>query len=77
MLTCRAFEALLAELGTTPAATAYVGDDVHADIEGAAGVGMRPVQELFEGGPDLHPDAVAHVDRADLATSLPDVLAGL
>jgi putative hydrolase of the HAD superfamily len=73
----RAFEALLAELGTEPAETAYVGDDVHADVEGAAGVGMRPVQVLFEGGPDPHPDAVAHVDRADLATSLPDVLAGL
>jgi putative hydrolase of the HAD superfamily len=73
----RAFEALLAELGTTPAETAYVGDDVHADIEGAAAVGLRPVQVLFEGSADPHPDAVAHVDRADLATALPDVLAGL
>jgi putative hydrolase of the HAD superfamily len=70
----RAFEALLSELGATPQETVYVGDDVHADIEGAAGVGMVPVQVLFEGSADPHPEAAALVDRDDLATALPEVL---
>jgi putative hydrolase of the HAD superfamily len=70
----RAFEALLAELGTPADETVYVGDDVHADIEGAAAAGLRPVQVVFEGSADPHPAAVAVVDRADLATTLPDLL---
>ena len=73
----RAFEALLAELDTDPAETVYVGDDAAADVEGAAGVGMLPVQVVFEGSADPHPDAVAVIDRDDLATELPDVLEGL
>ena len=70
----RAFEALLSELDTTPEETVYVGDDVHADIEGAAGVGMVPIQVLFEGSADPHPEAAAFVDRDDLATALPELL---
>ncbi|WP_318569135.1 HAD family hydrolase [Salinigranum marinum] len=70
----QAFEALLSELDTAPAETVYVGDDVHADIEGAAGVGMVPIQVLFEGSADPHPEAAAFVDRDELATALPGVL---
>ncbi|WP_152042833.1 HAD family hydrolase [Salinigranum salinum] len=70
----RAFEALLAELDTDPGETVYVGDDVAADVEGAAGVGMLPVQVVFPGSADPHPDAVAVIDRDDLATELPDLL---
>jgi putative hydrolase of the HAD superfamily len=70
----RAFEALLAELGTAPDDTVYVGDDIHADIAGAAGVGITPVQVTFDGSADPHPDAAATVDRDALSTDLPDVL---
>jgi putative hydrolase of the HAD superfamily len=70
----RAFETLLAELGTVPDETVYVGDDVHADIAGAAGVGITPVQVTFDGSADRHPDAAATVDRDALSTDLPDVL---
>ncbi|MCY4464115.1 MAG: HAD family hydrolase [Chloroflexi bacterium] len=35
------FESALAKLGTEPAETVFVGDNFHADIEGALGVGMR------------------------------------
>jgi putative hydrolase of the HAD superfamily len=73
----RAFEALLTELGMPADETVYVGDDVHADIEGAAAAGLRPVQVVFEGSADPHPDAVAVVDRADLATTLPSLLGRL
>jgi putative hydrolase of the HAD superfamily len=70
----RAFEALLSELGTAPGETVYVGDDVHADIEGAAGVGITPIQVTFDGSADPHPDAAATVDRDALAATLPDLL---
>jgi putative hydrolase of the HAD superfamily len=73
----RAFTALLDELGTDPHETVFVGDDVHTDIEGAADVGMLPVQVVFEGSADSHPEAVAVVERDDLATTLPDLLTRL
>jgi putative hydrolase of the HAD superfamily len=73
----RAFEALLAELGTDPAETVYVGDDVRADVEGAAAAGLRPVQVVFPGSADPHPDAVATVERDALPSTLPAVLDGL
>lgn len=73
----RAFEALLSELGTTPAETVYVGDDVHADIQGASAVGITPVQVVFDGSADPHPDAVATIDRDSLSTALPDLLTRL
>ena len=72
-----AFEALLDELGTVPGRTAYVGDDVEADIAGAAAAGLHPVQVLFPGGPDPDPRAAAHVDRDALPERLFDVLASL
>jgi putative hydrolase of the HAD superfamily len=70
----RAFEALRSELGTAPAETVYVGDDVEADVEGAAAAGMVPVQVVFEGSADPHPAATAVVHRDDLATELPALL---
>lgn len=70
----RAFEALCSGLGTPPEETVYVGDDPQADIEGAAGVGMIPVQVVFEGSADPHPAAAATLARDDLATELPALL---
>lgn len=72
-----AFEALLAALGTEPAETAFVGDRVGDDVEGAAEAGLLPIQVLYEGGPDPSPRARAHVDRESLATELPEILAEL
>jgi putative hydrolase of the HAD superfamily len=73
----RAFEALLADLGTAPGETVYVGDDVRADVEGAAGAGLVPIQVVFEGSPDPHPAAAAVLDRPDLAETLPELLGRL
>ncbi|MGQ4555246.1 HAD-IA family hydrolase [Halobellus sp. GM3] len=72
-----AFAALLEALGSDPGETAFVGDDVDADVAGAADAGLVPIQVLYEGGPDPSPRAAAHLDRAQLVTRLPDVLAGL
>jgi putative hydrolase of the HAD superfamily len=69
-----AFETLLGELGTTAAETVFVGDDVDADVAGAASAGIDAIQVTFSGGPDPDPAAVAHVDRAELATRLPAIL---
>jgi len=73
----RAFETLLAELGTTAERTAYVGDDVEADVAGAAAAGLKPVQVCYPGGPDPDPRAAAHVERDSLVADLADVLAAL
>jgi putative hydrolase of the HAD superfamily len=73
----RAFEALCEALGAPPGATAYVGDAPEPDIAGAAAAGLHPVQVLYEGGPDPHPDAVATVERAELVERLPTVLDAL
>jgi putative hydrolase of the HAD superfamily len=70
----RAFEALCSDLGTAPGETVYVGDDPRTDVEGAAGVGMVPVQVVFEGSADPHPAAAAVLARDDLATELPALL---
>ena len=70
----RAFEALLSELGTAPDETVYVGDDVHADIQGASELGITPVQVVFDGSADPHPDAAATVDRDSISVDLPDLL---
>ncbi|MFB6252851.1 MAG: HAD family hydrolase [Halobellus sp.] len=72
-----AFEALLNALGTEPGETAYVGDDVTADIAGAADAGLVPIQVLFEGGPESSPRAAAHLPRNELVSRLPDVLESL
>jgi putative hydrolase of the HAD superfamily len=69
-----AFEALLEALGTAPSETVYVGDDVDADVRGAAAAGIDAVQVLFEGGPAPDPAAMAHLDRDELAERLPALL---
>jgi putative hydrolase of the HAD superfamily len=69
-----AFDALLSALGTAPAETVYVGDDVDADVAGAAAAGLRPVQVISPDGPDPDPRAAAHVDRSRLDAALPAVL---
>ena len=72
-----AFEALLDALGSDPEETAYVGDDVDADIAGAADAGLVPIQVTFEGGPSPSPRAAAHVQRDRLVAELPELLEGL
>lgn len=47
------------ELGVEPAATLFVGDDLLADVRGAADVGMRTVQALWfraDDAPGIEPD---------------------
>lgn len=73
----RAFEALCEALDAPPARTAYVGDTPEADIAGAATAGLRPVQVLYEDGPEPHPDAAATVERTELVERLPSILDGL
>lgn len=70
-----AFEALLDALGREASETAYVGDDVEADIAGAADAGLLPIQVLYDGGPEPSPRAAAHVQRDDLVRRLPEILA--
>jgi len=72
-----AFEALLAALDTNPEETVYVGDDVDADIAGAADAGLVPVQVTFEGGPPASPRAAAQIPRDRLIAELPDLLEDL
>jgi putative hydrolase of the HAD superfamily len=72
-----AFEALLDALGSDPGETVYVGDDIDADIAGAADAGLVPVQVTFEGGPSPSPRAAAHVPRDRLVTELSELLEDL
>ena len=69
-----AFASLLDELGSAPGETAYVGDDVDADIAGADNAGLVPIQVLYDGGPEPSPRAAAHVSRAELIDRLPELL---
>jgi len=73
----RAFQAVLSDLGVAPENAVYIGDDVEADVKGARNAGMYAIQVLFEGGPDAHADADAHVERDALATELPEILTRL
>lgn len=58
------FETALRLIGTSAAETVFVGDDPHADIVGAQGMGMKAVlrytpRRPFEhGDDDIHPDAI-------------------
>jgi putative hydrolase of the HAD superfamily len=72
-----AFEALVEALECDPGETAYVGDDVDADIAGAADAGLVPIQVTFEGGPSRSPRAAAHLPRDRLVADLPELLEGL
>ena len=69
-----AFTALLDALGADPATTVYVGDEVAADVGGAAEAGLTVVQVLYPGGPDPDPRADATVQRDELAGVLPGLL---
>lgn len=73
----RAFEALLAALGSDAETTVYVGNDPAADVAGAADAGLAAVQVTFPGGPEPNARAAAHVDRSELATALPALLESL
>ncbi|WP_338739678.1 HAD family hydrolase [Haloplanus salilacus] len=70
-----AFDALVDRLDVHREATVYVGDDVDADVRGATAAGLDAVQVCYPGGPSPDPDAVAHVDRSELADRLPAILA--
>ncbi|WP_435067016.1 HAD family hydrolase [Haloplanus sp. C73] len=70
-----AFETLLDELGSEAGETVFVGDDVTADVEGATDAGIDAVQVCYSGGPERTPSAIAHVDRPNLPTHLPTILA--
>jgi putative hydrolase of the HAD superfamily len=71
------FEALLDALGTAPGETVFVGDDVEADVGGAAGAGIHPVQVTFPGSAAPDPRAVAHLERDRLASDLPPFVGSL
>ncbi|WP_248895555.1 HAD family hydrolase [Haloplanus halobius] len=72
-----AFTALVDALGTDPAETVFVGDDVTADIQGAADAGLVAVQVGYPDGPSPSSVATVHVDRADLAERLPAIIDAL
>lgn len=70
-----AFEAILDALEVDPEEAIYVGDGVETDVAGATGIGMAVVQVLYPGGPGPDPRADAHVDRSDLVSDLPGLIA--
>ena len=72
-----AFDALLDALGSDAEETAYVGDDVDADIAGADRAGLVPIQVLYEDGPEPSPRAAAHLPREQLVDRLPRLLEAL
>jgi len=73
----RAFRAALNALGVSAEEAVYVGDEVDADVRGATEAGLAVVQILSQEGPTPDERADAHVDRAELAARLPEVLAEL
>ncbi|WP_440010241.1 HAD family hydrolase [Halomicrococcus sp. SG-WS-1] len=70
----RAFAAVLDALDVDPSEAVYVGDHPDHDVRGAKAAGMYVVQVVFDGGPDPHPAADAHVEREDLPERLPELL---
>lgn len=73
----RAFGALLEALDAAPDETAYVGDDVEADVAGSTAAGLHAVQVVRSGGPPADARAEAYVNLATVADELPPALAGL
>ena len=72
-----AFEALLDALDVDAGEAVYVGDEVEADVGGAAAAGVAVIQVTYADGPAPDPRAAAHVDRDDLGAELPRVIASL
>jgi putative hydrolase of the HAD superfamily len=72
-----AFEALIERLETQPANTVFVGDDVQADIEGAAAAGLVPIQVLYPEGPPPSNVAKSTIMREELPSSLFNLLSEL
>lgn len=70
-----AFEAVLEALEVAPEEAVYVGDSVEADVAGASEVGIPVIQVLYPGGPEPDPRAEAHIERADLVSELPALVA--
>ncbi|AFO57338.1 MULTISPECIES: HAD family hydrolase [Natrinema] len=73
----RAFAAITDALGVAPGDAVYVGDEVEADVRGATEAGLRAIQVLLADGPDPDPRASAHVEQADIAARLPEIVATL
>lgn len=73
----QAFTALLTSLNASPETTVYIGNNVHADIKGATQAGIRAIQVIYPDGPRPASEAIAHIDRKNLATTLPTVLTDL
>jgi putative hydrolase of the HAD superfamily len=69
-----AFKALTDALDVTAGETAYVGDDIDADIMGAANAGLIPIQVTYDGGPAPASEAAVHIPREKLCSRLPTVL---
>ena len=69
-----AFKALTDALDVTAGETAYVGDDIDADIMGAANAGLIPIQVTYDGGPAPASEAAVHIPRENLCSRLPTVL---
>ncbi|CCC41338.1 HAD family hydrolase [Haloquadratum walsbyi] len=69
-----AFKALTDALDVTAGETAYVGDDIDADIMGAANAGLIPIQVTYDGGPAPASEAAVHIPRQKLCSRLPTVL---
>lgn len=69
-----AFKALTDALDVTAGETAYVGDDIDADIMGAANAGLIPIQVTYDGGPAPASEAAVHIPRTKLCSRLPTVL---
>ena len=69
-----AFKALTDALNVTASETAYVGDDIDADIMGAANAGLIPIQVTYDGGPAPASEAAVHIPREKLCSRLPTVL---
>lgn len=70
----RAFEALLAALGTDPRQTWYVGDDPYSDVVGAQEIGMQTVWLNWERRkypPELRPPAHTISEFYELLGLLP------
>ncbi|ELY67750.1 HAD family hydrolase [Natrinema versiforme] len=73
----RAFGAITDALGVDPGDAVYIGDEVEADIRGATEAGMAAIQVLLADGPEPDSRAIAHVEQAEIAATLPEIVADL